>query len=135
MEETIQNLPTTPQQPKPKPRLLVFILIFFTMLIASGGVYWWQSLVIEKNNQEAQATIDQLQQQISNLQNQLSQTQNKTPDVDVKNQLPETNIQVCPEIIYGDDFKTGKSVRIVSIKGNEIDESRVDWAWVRENCP
>lgn len=75
MEETIQNSPITPQQPKPKSQLFIFISIFLAMLVSGGGVYWWQSLEIKKNNQETQVTIDQLQQQINDLQNQLSQTQ------------------------------------------------------------
>lgn len=98
MEETIQNSPITPQQPKPKSQLLVFISIFLAMLISGGVVYWWQSLVIEKNNQKNQTTIDQLQQQINNLQNQLSQTQS----------VPTTGFDSSPTPSPGQ--KVGKTV-------------------------
>ena len=60
--------------------------------------------------------------------------QNQIPETNIEDQLPETNIQICPEILYGDNFESNTSVRIVSIKGKEIDESRIDWAWVGENC-
>ncbi|MBU1084771.1 hypothetical protein KKB06_00250 [Patescibacteria group bacterium] len=82
MEETIQNSLITPQQPKPKSQLFVFISIFLAMFVSGGGVYWWQSLEVEKNTQETNETIGQLQQQIIDLQNQIRQLQPTTQQID-----------------------------------------------------